>query len=186
MKIDKQKIYEQDLSFFDEEIGNFSYLKSDKEHYKLLSYLSKQYNDITIIDAGTNFGHSALALSQNENNKVRTYDLIDNKLTNITKYKNIEFFQKDINEESKDIFLNSEIILLDIDPHDGKQEEKFYIFLKEINFKGYLICDDIFLNQGMRDWWESIEIEKYDVTEVGHFSGTGIVNFKEDKNFSFL
>lgn len=176
-------ILEEDLNFFDNQISSYPYLKNQTEHYRLLSYLSKNVNDIVFIDAGTNLGHSCMALAQNKKNKVITYDIVYKNFLFFNEYGNIEFKQLDINKESSEIIKSAKIILLDIDPHDGIQEKKFTDYLFEINYKGYLICDDIFLNTGMKDWWESIQIEKYDITELGHFSGTGIVNFNQDKNF---
>lgn len=184
MKLSKSEILKEDLSFFDEEIGSYSYLKSITEHYRLLSYISKNYNNEILIDAGTNFGHSCMALAQNKNNKIITYDIFNKDFEFFKEYGNIEFKMLDINKESKELLNSAKIILLDIDPHDGIQEKKFTDYLFNINYKGYLICDDIFLNDGMRNWWNSIQIEKYDVTEVGHFSGTGIINFNHDGNFS--
>jgi hypothetical protein len=179
----KKIILDENLNFFKDDISSFPYLMSITEHYRLLYYISKSYNNITIIDAGTNFGHSCKALAQNKNNKIITYDIQPKNFHFFDEYENIEFKLLDINKESEDIIKSAEIILLDIDPHDGIQEKQFTDFLIKINYKGYLICDDIFLNKGMKDWWDSISIEKYDITEVGHFSGTGIVNFKQDNNF---
>jgi len=28
----------------------------------------------------------------------------------------------------------------------------------------------------MNNWWNELQYEKYDVSDVGHFSGTGILN----------
>lgn len=183
MKLNKKEILSQNLDFFDSELHQFSYLKSDKEHYRLLTYITKIYNNITIIDAGTSFGHSCLALVQNPNNKIITYDVVQRNFSFFTEYKNVEFKKLDINEETPEIINSADIILLDIDPHDGIQEKKFIDYLININYKGYVICDDINLNQGMINWWDSIDIEKYDITEVGHFSGTGLINFNQDSNF---
>jgi predicted O-methyltransferase YrrM len=183
MKLSKKRILEENLEFFNEEVKTFSYIKGTTEHYRLLSYLCKTEDNITLIDAGTCNGHSCLAMAQNKNNKVITYDIQFKSFNFFNEYENIEFKQLDINEELPEIIKSAKIILLDIDPHDGIQEKKFTDYLIKIGYKGYLICDDIFLNSGMKNWWESINIEKYDVTEVGHFSGTGIINFNEDKNF---
>jgi hypothetical protein len=183
MKLSKKSIIEQDLNFFDEELNSFTYLKNKTEHYRLLSYISKTNDDITLIDAGTNFGHSCMAMSQNKKNKVITYDIHHKSFKFFKENSNITFKQLDINQELPEIIKSAKIILLDIDPHDGIQEKKFTDYLMSINYKGYLICDDIFLNSGMKNWWESINIEKYDVTELGHFSGTGIINFNQDNNF---
>jgi hypothetical protein len=124
-----------------------------------------------------------LALLQNPSNKIITYDIFDKNLYFFSEYKNLEFKKLDINEETPDNLKSANIIVLDIDPHDGIQEKKFIDYLIDINYKGYVICDDIFLNKGMSEWWESINIEKYDITEVGHFSGTGVINFNQDGNF---
>jgi hypothetical protein len=184
MKLNKSEILNENLDFFNSEVNQFSYLKSENEHYRLLSYITKVHNNITIIDAGTCFGHSCLALLQNPNNKVITYDIIDKSFSFFSEYENLEFKKLDINDETPDNLKSAKIIVLDIDPHDGAQETKFINYLIDINYKGYVICDDIFLNKDMKEWWDSIEIEKHDITEVGHFSGTGLINFNQDGNFS--
>ena len=43
---------------------------SSKEHYRLLTYISNQFNGESFIDIGTLKGCSALALSTNLSNKV--------------------------------------------------------------------------------------------------------------------
>jgi predicted O-methyltransferase YrrM len=183
MIISKKTLFEENLNFFDEEISIFPYLKNKTEHYRLLSYLSKNNNNIIMIDAGTSFGHSCKAMSQNRENKIITYDIHEKNFSFFKEYGNIEFKKLDVNQESPEIINSAKIILLDIDPHDGDQEKKFTDFLIEIGYKGYVICDDIFLNESMKNWWDSIEIEKYDVTEIGHSTGTGIINFYQDGNF---
>ena len=40
------------------------------------------------------------------------------------------------------------------------------------------MLDDIKLNDEMRDFWSNIKEEKWDITSKGHWSGTGLVNFK--------
>ena len=68
-------------------------------------------------------------------------------------------------------------MFLDVN-HDGKFEKIFYEHLKEINYKGLILCDDIYLNEPMKRWWNDIEEEKYDLTYKGHWSGTGLIYFK--------
>jgi len=185
MIIDKNEVLSQNLDFFDFDIDRFPYLKGFQEHYRLLCYLTKKYNNITIIDAGTSFGHSCLSLAQNRNNTIITYDIEDKNFPFFNEYNNIVFKRMDINNENIDVIKSAQIILLDIDPHDGIQEQVFTDFLSKINYKGYVICDDIFLNEPMKKWWDSIEIEKYDVTSVGHMTGTGIINYHQNKDFIF-
>jgi predicted O-methyltransferase YrrM len=184
MKIKKDDVLKQDLSFFDTMIGDYPYLRYEKEHYKLLTYIGNSYNGITILDAGTCNGLSCMALAENPNNHVITYDIIDKDLPVFSK-ENVTFKKLDINKEDAELVMSSSIIMLDIDPHDGIQETVFIKYLKEIKYKGYVICDDISLSTEMKSWWASVDVEKYDVSEVGHFSGTGIINFNEDGNFTY-
>lgn len=52
-------------------------LKSGKEPYRLLVYLSSLFNNSIIIDLGTSNGASALALSYNKSNQIVSFDIID-------------------------------------------------------------------------------------------------------------
>jgi len=151
------------------------------EHYKLLKYIGSLYDNIQIIDAGTAHGYSCFALAQNKNNKIITYDISDKTHLNLNKYSNIEVKKLDINKEKDDVIKNSHIIFLDVDPHNGLQEIEFYRKLTNMKYNGIVICDDINLNSEMKRFWSIIKEEKYDISEVGHFSGTGIVNFSEQK-----
>jgi hypothetical protein len=143
------------------------------EHYSLLSSISKLYENVTIYDIGTHGGLSALALSSNQKNNVVSYD-IENFVC-VDKPDNVEFKLGDFYEDEN--ILNSPLIMFDIDPHDGVKEKKFVDWLIENNYKGTVIFDDINLNDEMKNFWNSIEQEKYDITEKGHWSGTGIVFF---------
>jgi hypothetical protein len=180
MELIKQEIQDQNLDFFDGEMSIYGYLKNYNEHYRLLKYVSLQYDNIIILDLGTACGHSALALSQNKTNKIITYDL--NKRSNLLdNIDNVERVLLDCNLMNNDIIESAKIILLDVDPHNGDQEIEFYYKLKNTNFRGILLCDDININEGMKEFWETINEEKYDISELGHFSGTGLVNFGNEK-----
>lgn len=181
MKINKEDVKNTNVDYFDPLLKSFSYLKSQGEQYRLLVYLTNLYNGITIIDAGTAQGHSCLSLSQNKNNKIITYDLVRNpNLCDLDSIPNVERKLLDINKETDEIIKSAQIILLDIDPHDGKQEHVFYEKLKAMNYKGYVIVDDTKLNPPMVNFWNSVTHEKYDVTDIGHWSGTGIINMGEE------
>ena len=186
MVIDIKKIFLEDLEFLKYDVHKSHFLLNEKEHYRLLTYITKQYNDIIILDLGTADGYSCISLAQNIKNKIITYDILDKKLPFIDEYKNVAFKKLDANEESEDIIKSAKIILLDIDPHDGLQEQKFIDLLERINYKGYVICDDIHLNEPMQKWWNNIKFEKYDLTNVGHWSGTGLINFYNDDNVTII
>ena len=43
------------------------------------------------------------------------------------------------------------------------------------------MLDDIKLNTGMYDFWNNIEEEKYDLSDIGHETGTGLVNLSDEE-----
>ncbi|HSW76992.1 MAG TPA: WlaTC/HtrL family glycosyltransferase [Candidatus Saccharimonadales bacterium] len=166
--------YDTKKEFFDD---------AGKEHYRLLSYLSTLVNHKTIIDIGTHRGSSALALSYNMKNTVISFDIVDN-VTNqhIRNQKNIILLHENIfNDLSlyQSLLLSSPIILIDIDPHDGELEYKLVQFLHQHEYQGLIICDDIWHFEKMRNhFWYLIDDQyKFDVTEFGHWSGTGFITF---------
>jgi len=166
------------------------YSHPGKEHYKLLSYFSTLFNNSNIIDIGTHLGHSALALSYNKSNTIYSFDIVDKVRPNIKNIENIKFmkdnlFDKDIFYKWKDIILSCPFIFLDVDLHNGVMEFEFINFIKEINYNGFIICDDIWYFKEMRDnFWYKIEDKyRYDLTDIGHWSGTGILTFNSDITF---
>lgn len=162
-----------------------------KQHYRLLSYFSTLYNNVNIIDIGTHLGESALALSYNETNQIHSFDILDKVSKDKKEKTNITFHIQDIltnvliRDQYKELILNSTFIFLDVDPHNGTMEYDFYLFLKENNYNGFVICDDIWYFKDMRDnFWYNIEDEfKYDISNLGHWSGTGIFTFNRNLKF---
>lgn len=181
------------------------------ENYKLFLSISEQLpNNSRILDIGTCRGNSAVALSysmktQNKTLFVDTYDI--KKMVNpiceeFFKEYNINYHIYNILEnleENKDKILSSNLIFFDIDPHEGINEYNFYLWLKNNNYQGIIIYDDIHLGTGhkcgtgyrdtkhsMKEFWEKIpKEEKIDVTSIGHHSGTGIVYFNKNHNVLF-
>lgn len=156
-----------------------------QQHYRLFAYLSTLYDNINIIDIGTHRGSSAAALSYNPSNQIYSFD-IEDKVTNflIRSTKNITFVIDDLftiegRNKWEKLILSSPLIILDIDPHNGLMEMDFYNYLKSINYKGVMICDDIWYFENMRThfWYLIPNDEKYDLTAYGHFSGTGAILF---------
>ena len=145
------------------------------EHYPLLAYLSTRFDGSAIFDIGTLKGYSALALSFNPTNRVISYDIADLKeLNHPEMLSNIDY--RIGNALQAPELLASPLILLDTE-HDGKFENQVYSFLKENGYNGLLVLDDIHLNDEMEQFWRSIDLPKDDVTDIGHWSGTGIVDF---------
>jgi hypothetical protein len=152
----------------------YFHLQPGREHYRLLMYVSTLFTDKKLLDVGTNRCMSAIALSYNKNNNVKSYDVVQQLKSNPT-IDNVEFIIGDSTHD-KDI-LNSPFIFLDVD-HDGVYENKFYEFLVENEWKGILALDDIHLNIPMKSFWERIVERKFDMTDKGHWSGTGIIVFE--------
>lgn len=186
MKIEKNKVLNINLDYFNQDVKNYTHLQNINEHYRLLNYITNLYDDIIILDIGTAMGHSCLSLAQNKKNKIITYDILERNHSFFSFYNNVTFKKMDANEETSENIKLAKIIFLDVDPHDGVQEKKFTDMLEKIDYKGYLICDDINLNSGMINWWSNIKHEKYDLTDIGHWSGTGIINYNNDNNFILI
>jgi hypothetical protein len=153
-----------------------------KEHYRFLAQLAHEFDGEVIIDIGTHRGSSALALSTNQRNKVHSFDIIEkvapHSATNLH-FHIADLWNPSVREQWKGILLGSKMIVLDIDPHEGTMEFEFYQWLKWSNYKGLLVCDDIWYFKNMRDnfWLKIPSSEKLDVTCLGHWSGTGVVAF---------
>ena len=146
------------------------------EHYRLLSQISKFYNNELLFDIGSNNGCSALALSENKSNQIKSYDINFHEGVQHVIKDNIQFFLKNVLDESE-FPNNCRFIMLDTD-HDGKFERIFYDYLIEKNYKGLLFLDDIHLNNDMLMFWGSIKEEKHDLTSIGHNTGSGIIIFE--------
>ena len=157
-----------------EEYQNYYLDKSSREHYRLLTHISNNFNGETFVDVGTLKGSSALALSTNKQNKIYSFNL-SNQLELSSIPENITFvIDNVINGEFDNILLSSKFILLDTF-HDGGFELEFLNYIKSLNYKGVLILDDIHLNSEMKFFWENINEDKLDITHLGHASGTGVV-----------
>jgi len=147
--------------------------------YCLYSYLSTKFNNTVILDIGTRRGNSALSLSYNENNKVISFDLIKYEAIEFIKKDNIEFRIGDFMQDETIDYNNVSIIMIDVDPHDGIQEPPMIKFLEDKGWSGLLILDDTSkeLWPAIHNMFEQLPYEKYDLTDIGHFSGTGLINF---------
>ena len=182
------------------------------DHYHaILAHLSTYFNDSIIVDLGTHRGGSAAALSYNKSNEVYTFDITPQEeaveLFKEDEYKNITYIignciennwhgqpQHDASsttlseplKSEKEIFLSSELIFLDVDPHDGIQEPQVLKFLIENDWKGLMVCDDIgHQHPAMHEWWNSIELPTYTIHhKFAAGTGTGIVCFNNQQIIS--
>ena len=170
--------------------------KSGIQEYRLYSYLTTYFNNITILDIGTLDGRSAVALSHNKSNKVISYDIgdcINNKGHIIYSKPNITFKIKNVLEDlTEDLIKDVKIVLIDID-HYETVERQIIDRLKELNFSGIILLDDVFYHPDedikacMIRLWEGLKEEdvgkKYDFSCYGHWSGTGVIVMNDNINF---
>lgn len=147
--------------------------------FKLYAYLSTLFNNKIILDVGTEYGNSALSFSYNESNKVISYNIIEQGASSIIK-ENITWKVMDFRNDDTIDYDNVEVICIDVDPHDGKQEVEMIQFLKDKKWSGILLLDDIHKDHQMDNFWNSLDFSedvKYDITPIGHSSGTGVILF---------
>lgn len=184
--LNKERVDDIDLTSLHQYLAwNPQYLqyfsqKAGQEAYKLLGYISMHSNGV-ITDIGTQFGSSALALSLNDQVTVETYDKLkhipdNNQVQTVVNKPNIKYKVLSAQTILSKI-AESTVVYLDINTNDGSEELKIINKLEELKFKGLLIIDDIKLNTVMENVWNSVpkHLKKIDVTEFGHWSGTGIV-----------
>ena len=137
--------------------------------YRLYAYLSTLFDDGVILDIGTLYGSSALALSYNTKNHVKSYDLSEkSKIAQKMTRENIDWNIMDFREDESIEWEKVKMIVVDTD-HTGEQEIEFMKFLISKDWKGIMCFDDIHLNRAMIDFWECFDEDiREDVTKLGH------------------
>jgi hypothetical protein len=158
--------------------------KAGKEHYTLLHYLTREYNaknaNCHVVDIGTRYVTSALALGAAGTAPVWTFDLPESNERfaafrkqspkqwhyQLEKKENggvrIKFHNVNLLDVSLDEFRNymsTWLILLDTAhrPYTIPFEREFFDRLLSINFKGLLILDDIQWSDEMPRWWNELQ-----------------------------
>jgi hypothetical protein len=88
-------------------------------------------------------------------------------------------------------YMSTWLILLDTAhlPKTVPFEREFVQRLRSVGYRGLLLLDDIHLNDEMTEWWAELTegatdptapYSVYDVTSVGHSSGTGLIDFSNE------
>ena len=134
--------------------------------YRLYAYLSTFFNKTTILDIGTRTGGSALALSYNPQNTVRSYDLVEQGASTIKK-DNLSFFIGNFMEDEDIDWDNVSIVMIDVDPHDGSQERVMMDWLRDKGWKGIMfMMISVLVGIDIQLMWDEIPEPKIDVTEI--------------------
>lgn len=190
-------------SFTFERFEKYMTAPAGEEHYALLFYLTNTYGDERpVVDIGTRFAASALALAAG-GSPVFTFDLPESSERQhafrgrsefgwhamVQKQGiHIRFFNENLLErpEIPDVIKNTWLMLLDTHhyPYSNPFEREWVARLCDAGYKGLLLLDDIHLNPEMKEWWEEVQrlqetrgYRAFDITHVGHKSGTGILDF---------
>lgn len=172
----RNKINSIDLRPYSSAIQNETYRKyfiknAGAEHYKLLAFFSMCFENHQLFDIGTHIGGSSIALAFNSKNVVVSYDVVNcRELQNPPS--NIIYEIGDFRLDSE--VLSSPFIFIDVD-HNGNDEIAFHEFFLKNKYRGVVLWDDIHLNPNMKHFWNSVELEKLDLTGIGHETGTGLV-----------
>lgn len=188
-----------------EDYAGFLLSPPGREHYTLLNYIAATYGDCRhLSDIGTRVVASALAMASNKKTPVWTFDLpgstertaafrgntegdwqkqVQGLGVDITFY-NLDLMKASDGELKK--YLGTWFIFLDTYhlPDTVPFEREFFQRMIDIGFKGILGLDDIHLNDQMEKWWKEVQdnaegggYTTFDLTKVGHWSGTGLVDF---------
>ena len=183
-----------------------------KEHYALLSYFATIFakHPYSFIDIGTRFGTSALTMAT-YGHSVLTYDLPESNELNtalrqikMTKFQwNFELKKLNCNittikanilkltDEEFEPIRRSPFMLLDTHhrPYSIPFEREFLDRLVHSKYSGIVLLDDIHEHQEMIDWYNEIVCSRYrsfsvyNITIVGHASGTGLLDFGSRLHF---
>lgn len=176
-----------------------------KEHYNFLNFISMTYGDCRhLMDIGTGYVTSALAMGSNQKSPAWTFDLPDSterheafrgeseeewqkKVQGVgvdIKFHNLDLMKLSDTELKK--YIGTWFIMLDTHhlPDTVPFEREFFQRLLDLGFTGILGLDDIHLNDEMKNWWKEVQdnamkggYTTYDLTTVGHDTGTGLVDF---------
>jgi predicted O-methyltransferase YrrM len=157
------------------------------EHYRLLPAIIKAINAKNIIEIGTFMGASSVAIIENSQASIVTYDLLSWDSMD-TYLKPIDFSNGRVRQILGDIsnneffltnlpnLVHADMIFVDA-PKDGIFEPRFWS-LVEANKRELLgkvfVFDDIRVST-MHDFWQDIDYPKIDLGSLGHWSGTGLV-----------
>lgn len=152
------------------------------EHYRLLTALCRNERVGLAVEVGTFTGLGALALAEGAE-RVVTYDIVPWRDTPDPVLGDDDFdrIEQRIGDLSDQCFFDSqadtlhEADLVFVDgPKDGVFEPAFLPLLRPVLRIGALLVLDDILFLSMLRVWRDLPLPKWDITSLGHWSGTGI------------
>lgn len=167
------------------------------DHYRLLAAFVKVLDPATVIEIGTSLGTGTLALSEfmKPSGRVVTFDVVKWDDIKNSLFNQEDFIQGKIIQYTDDVsspasyekhrrlFEKAELIFVDA-KKDGIMEKKFIEHFNTTDFVNtpIIIFDDI-KHWPMLKIWRDIPYPKLDLTSLGHFTGTGIVEWNKKLTF---
>ncbi|QWD76421.1 hypothetical protein ICV32_01745 [Polynucleobacter sp. MWH-UH24A] len=173
---------------------NFSPSTWPGEHYRLLAAIVRALDAKNVVEIGTFWGMGTLSLCEGGATSIITYDIKDWHSFPTTLLRDSDFeggtikqFIGDLQEESffqsqKKNIENCDLIFMDA-AKDSIMEKKFLSQFSRCTFKpgAILIIDDIKL-WNMLQIWQDIKLPKIDISGLGHYTGTGLVELSPIKS----
>lgn len=151
-----------------------SWLEPGESKHKLYAYLSTLISNSIIVDIGTDVGGSAVALAHNPTNTIISYDLVYKCADRIGQPNVIWKIQNFVEDDLLD-FDSVGMIAIDVD-HENELELQMINYIRSKNWKGILLLNDI-NHPEIQKIWNDIPNQKFDFTDIGDKTGTGVVNF---------
>ncbi len=173
-------------------INSRRFLQWPGEHYKLLAGMMVALQPRSVVEIGTHTGWSALAMKKYlpPNSRISTFDinawnaLTDTALTpaDFADGQLVQHLDDLANPavvaKHRDLLANADLIFMD-GPHDGPTEVKMMANFQAVPFANnpLLVFDDIRMHELLK-FWRDLALPKMDITSFGHWSGTGLAEWK--------
>ena len=163
-----------EINIFKELAPNISDYMLISPYYKALAAYCKLYKPQNVLEIGTCSGASAAVMKKYCDN-ILTVDIDLTKVINKIELDKLGINFKQIGKSDVfDLeFEKFDFIFIDVD-HNGVTEILLHNKLIK-TYSGIVFYDDIYLNQNMKLFWDSIKQPKLDTN--WHVSGFGIVNY---------
>jgi predicted O-methyltransferase YrrM len=161
------------------------------EHYRLLAALVRLLRPSLVVEVGTYQGHGVLAMLPElpDGGRIVTFDIVpwtaipdcllhaedlaDRRVTQIL----ADLGDSQQAKRHADLICTADLIFVDA-AKDGALERRILAGFEGMKLKdGVVVVFDDIRQWNMLDIWRSIERPKLDVTSLGHYSGTGLIDW---------
>lgn len=161
------------------------------EHYRLLAALVELLQPASIVEFGTYSGLSSLAMLSTlpKHGRIATFDLLPWQQFVGTPLRESDFKEGrlvqhldnlaewSVAEKHRSLLEGADFFFID-GPKDGVTEPRLFENLQRLRLKtgSVFVIDDIH-NQRLISTWDQLPFAKYDITSLGHWTGTGLMRW---------